>query len=216
VSGKCVAPCTADNCATCSGASATTCTVCDTGFFLNSGVCEAVAADSDIEFVSTIRYKMAMADYTSNGGKTFFIAQAATALAIDKSLISVTSVKAGSVIVNFKVKSTDSAIKTKLDNAVTAGDMDFYPQSTGILDYQSGFALTSIDSTTTTTTLDDDDDGANVGAIVGGVLGGVALLIVLTLIAYKKGWLASLSKAGSPKSGKAHLASSGSPEVNRA
>jgi len=38
-----------------------------------------------------------------------------------------------------------------------------------------------------------DDDGANVGAILGGVLGGVALLIVIILIAYKKGWLASLS-----------------------
>ena len=40
----------------------------------------------------------------------------------------------------------------------------------------------------------DDDKGANVGAILGGVLGGAALILVISLIAYKKGAFASLQK----------------------
>ena len=84
-----------------------------------------------------------MADYTSNGGDSFFIEQTATQLSINKNLISVTSVKTGSVIVTFKIKSTDSATKTTLDNAVTTGAMNFYPESTEILDYESGFVVAS-------------------------------------------------------------------------
>lgn len=85
-----------------------------------------------------------MSVYTAKGGDTFFIEQTAAQLGVAKSLIEVISVKEGSVIVNFKVKSTSSTTQTKLNTAVTNGDMDFYDAE--ILNYESGFVVASKNS----------------------------------------------------------------------
>jgi len=63
-----------------------------------------------------------------------------------------------------------------------------------LVNFDLFYSLFNISKAVTESSSDDDDDNkANVGAILGGVLGGTALLIVIFLIAYKKGWLASLN-----------------------
>ena len=91
-----------------------------------------------------------MDDYSSNGGDEFFIEQTATQLEVDESLVTITSVTEGSVIIAFKIKSSGTgnklddlkAIKAKLDAAVASGAMKVFPGAI-ILDYESGFVTVS-------------------------------------------------------------------------
>jgi len=149
-SGTCVIPCNVANCKTCDSSSSTTCATCSDEYFLLNGNCEIITTDSDIALDSTIRYDMAMTDYDTAGGDTYFIEQTATQLEVDESLITITSVIEGSVIIVFKIKSSGTgnkqdelkALKAKLDTAVSSGAMKVFGGA-GILNYESGFVIVS-------------------------------------------------------------------------
>lgn len=97
---------------------------------------------------------MTMDEYIQTGGRSHWIVYAAFILGIDTKQLKITSVKEGSVIIDFVIGSPDSGsyedqqnklkeIKAALDKAVKAGDMNAYPGAV-ILNYESGVVAASI------------------------------------------------------------------------
>lgn len=223
--GTC-ATCTATNCDTCDSANLAKCLTCSIGYKLSAGACELISGDVTVQVSATLRYQMTMEDYENAGGDEHITNDLAASLNKNPGDISIDSVTVGSVIIKFSIKSTGTGtlaeqqqqlkdIKAALDDAVKSGTLNAYPTAT-ILNYESGVVvITPVESCPSGQSpdsngicVDNDDGGANLGAILGGVLGGLALIMVIALIAYKKGAFANLTSAKSPSSAKYDLAKS--------